>query len=261
MTRLAPFLAVSLFLHSLLLVAGMRWIDDLTPPGHVLGNEECVFVEVVADKVMIAAAPTPSMIDSAPSPESQPKEEPEPILEEDVVPPPIVARASEDSKADFIQSEEPPPETVEPVEECLQERDNPEEELEEVEEDTEQETPEAVTSIPQVASRQSVFKASRGHDLADFKAKVIAAIKKASYYPKKAARKKVRGEVVVSFRIWKDGRVDGIEIVQSARSKLLDEAATRIVQEAIKDFPRVPIFIRGNHLAYAVPIVFREKIK
>ncbi len=296
MIRLAPFVIVSMFMHGILLVAGVPWSNPLTLPGLPEGSEELLFVEVVAEKELIASAPTPAAIDAAASQASQPEEEArtepekpeppppepeepveEPDLEESALPQPVLATPCEEPKADFVTSDQEAPDPPEPVEKLKEppitedkpkpeEQEEPvetkrEEEKKEEEKEAAREAPKAVASIPQVASRQSMFRASRGHDMADFKSKVLAAIKKASYYPRKAARKRKRGEVLVRFKIWKDGRVDGIEVAHSSGSKILDKAAVEILQEAGAAFPRVPDFFRGKHVMYAVPIVFRGKLK
>ncbi|MFC1835493.1 energy transducer TonB [Thermodesulfobacteriota bacterium] len=260
MIRLVPFFCVSLLFHVFVLGATNPWGDRATSPGLPDGYER-LFVEVVAQQELTAAAPTPSAVDAAASAESQPNDEPtapeeppeeeppveeepetEPVPDQEDPSPPVLATKTEEPKADFVDSDQPT-----------------KEDKEETDEDTQEETPDSTASMAQIASRQSVFKASRGKDLADLKARVIAAIKKASYYPRKSARRKERGEVIVSFRLWKDGRVDGIEIRRSSGSEILDEAAVKTMRKAAKDFPKLPQSLRVDHLVYAVPIVFKGK--
>jgi len=268
MIRLTPFFIVSLVLHCGFLTARVPWTDQLLHPGDPRGIEEMLFVEVVAEKEVTACATTPATNDSIASKESQPEkelpapqekqeeppptpEEPvrEPVVKEETLPQPVLATASEDDKADFISTDWQTPDPPEPVEEKKQERE------------IMQESPKTITSVSQIASRRSAFRASRGSDLADFKAKVISAIRKASFYPTKAGRKGQLGQVVVRFRIWRDGRVDGIEVVGSSGSELLDKAAREILQNAVNDFPSVPDFVQETFMAYAVPIVFRDRHK
>jgi protein TonB len=289
MTRLVPFLIASVLFHGLILGSSLPWMNRSSSPGHSDAFEENLFVEVVAEQERTAAALTPSAIDAAASAESQPTkestqpqespQEERPVEEEpktEIVPgeddpsPSVVARETAEPKTDFIDSDEEAPESQDKPAQQYQdqeviekkepedEADNSTKEDKKIEE-TQKETPESKTSIAQIASRQSVFRGSRGHDLADFKAKVIAAIKKASYYPRKAARKKDRGVVLVRFILWKDGRVDDIEISRSSGSKLLDEAAVETMRKATKDFPKFPQSLQADHLIYAVPIVFKGK--
>ncbi|MFH1112702.1 MAG: TonB family protein [Pseudomonadota bacterium] len=294
MIRLAPFVIVSMFMHGILLVAGVPWTNRLSLPGRAEGSEELLFVEVVAEKDHTAAAPAPASVDAGAARASQrekearierdePKEpamrpeEPvrEPVVEESPLPQPVLAAPSEEPKADFIASDiqvKDPPEPVKEVKEPPETEDKPdteeqkkpverEETEKKLEKETPRETPRAVASMPQTASHKSAFRASRGHDMADFKARILAAVKKASYYPGKAVKERRRGEVLVRFRIWRDGRMDGIEVVRSSGSKILDKAAAEILQDASAGFPAVPDFFRGEHLVYAVPIVFRGKLK
>ncbi|MDQ7785647.1 MAG: energy transducer TonB [Desulfomonilaceae bacterium] len=291
MMRLIPFLFFSILFHGMILGTSVPWINRVSSPGHPRVVEENLYVEVVAEQEFTAAALTPSAVDTAASAKSQPTKEPErpketrqdqPPAEEKPEPtmaqdeadpsPTLLVTKTEEPRADFVESDKEVPEPPEkPTEqkqfkEIVKEKP-PEKETDisvkedkkEPEEDNKEERPESKPSIAQIASRQSVFRASPGHDLADFKAKVIAAIRKASYYPRKAARNKKRGEVVVSFRIWKDGKVDGIEIKRSSGSDLLDQAAIETVRKAIQNFPDVPASLRTDPLGYAVPIVFKGK--
>ena len=290
MIRVAPFFLVSFLFHGVLLFGSLSWFPWITSPGHPGVHEERLFVEVVAETPMMASAPTPSATDSAASTPSKPskeltkqeqtREEPPQTTEEaepetpqnkDATPLPVLARASEEPDPDFVRSEEPPTESPEPIaqhahhekeEETKDPTEDPvpKEREKELSADTQQQSAPSPASTPRVASRRTVVTRScRGHDLVDYKAKVIAAIKKASFYPRKAAKKKQRGTAVVRFRIWRGGKVDSIEISCSSGSKILDEAALQIVQKAEKNFPKVPDFFQGQHLVYAVPIVFKKR--
>jgi protein TonB len=111
----------------------------------------------------------------------------------------------------------------------------------------------------QIASLQTRLRAAKGRDLADFKAGVIAAIKEASYFPRKAARKRQYGRALVKFRIHRDGSISGISVARSSGHEVLDKAAKKIVRKASKKFPRFPEKLKTDDLSYLVPIVFKKK--
>ena len=95
----------------------------------------------------------------------------------------------------------------------------------------------SMASAPSVASaeRQFVPAASRGHEA--FKSMVLSAIKEAIFFPKAALKERQHGETVVAFVINRDGSVTDLRMEKSSGSKILDEAAIKIVQKAGKKFP------------------------
>lgn len=290
MIRLAPFLMVSLLIHGFVLCAHSPWANTTNAPGHQGAPDDRVFVSLEAETESLASAPTPSTVDSARSQESTPQKRavnepqpkapsPAPPEQPDKAPISHEARPSESVLA--VTADKPAPnldvpeemrseaEEVAPPKEPQTVDDKPalteqtpakKPPKEENKEDRSQaDAPKSVASVAQVASNRSSFRSTRGHELVDFKAKVIAAIRAASYYPKKAARSKKHGKVVVKFRIWKEGKVDNIVVVSSSGAKILDEAAVTILEKAAEDFPKVPASFRGDHLTYAAPIVFKAK--
>jgi len=57
-------------------------------------------------------------------------------------------------------------------------------------------------------------------------------IERAKFYPLIAKRSRVEGSPLVEFKIKKDGSVDYVFLKESSGSKVLDEAATKTVQQA-----------------------------
>ncbi len=116
----------------------------------------------------------------------------------------------------------------------------------------------SMASAPSVASaeRQFIPAASRGHEA--FKSMVLSAIKEAIFFPKAALKERQHGETVVAFVINRDGSVTDLRMEKSSGSKILDEAAIKIVQKAGKKFPPLPESIDENSLEYTVPIMFKK---
>ncbi len=74
-------------------------------------------------------------------------------------------------------------------------------------------------------------------------------IEKAKVYPLAAKRRGIEGTVYVRFRINHDGKPEGLEILKSSGSGVLDEAALNIVKKAgLLPYVDVPL---------EVPVVFR----
>lgn len=116
----------------------------------------------------------------------------------------------------------------------------------------------SMASAPSVASaeRQFIPAASGGHEA--FKSMVLSAIKEAIFFPKAALKERQHGETVVAFVINRDGSITDLRMEKTSGSKILDEAAIKIVQKAGKKFPPLPESIDENNLEYTVPIMFKK---
>ncbi len=281
MTRLAPFIFISFLLHGFILISNPPW-PSRRPVGHSAQSDNRIYVEIVAEQDATARAQSPSSLDSQraqeaePSPESKekiPKPEPEPE-EADERPrsqssPNLLAMKSPDPDAGLMISQDQLNEIVEEHngEERLEETD-PEEALKRPEtqepEDIREEAPESpvsVASLPQRASLETRKRAASGHDLADYKARIISAITKASYFPRSAARSGRHGEAIVRFTVMKDGSLAKLELLKKTEFKSLNNAAMEIVKKASENFPEAPHTYTGPSLTYAVPIKFRKRAK
>ena len=73
-----------------------------------------------------------------------------------------------------------------------------------------------------------------------------------------ALRHMAHGKTVVCFTINKDGSLANVAIVSHADSKVLDEAALKIVEKASSHFPPVPDSLMKDQVSYVVPIVFKK---
>jgi TonB family protein len=116
----------------------------------------------------------------------------------------------------------------------------------------------STASTPSVASpeRKGSFKA--GDEAPTYKDRILSAIHEAAYYPRTALRNKAYGKTVVCFTINKDGSLANVAIVSHADSKVLDDAALRIVEKASSHFPPVPDSLMKERVSYVVPIVFKK---
>jgi len=271
MIRLVPFLLVSLTVHAAFISFGANLF--LTIPRSVGvrdGDRSRIFVAVVDREDQTAQAQTPAQEDSSGS-------NPSPATEE------VASPEHDEQVSDTPERVEPKdcarleagPDPLNPPEQpTVSNPANQESEKKRVEKNSEAEREPkkkerqvtepvveaaAVASIPQAASEESRFKAVRGRDRADFREKVVAAIRGASYYPRKARNKRKHGQAMVGFIIRSDGSLASLKIIESSGSKLLDEAAANILRKAASRFPKIPESLSGNRISYVVPIIFKDR--
>jgi TonB family protein len=116
----------------------------------------------------------------------------------------------------------------------------------------------SIASMPSVASPERQGPSKSGDEVQTYKDLILSAIHDAAYYPRAALRNMAHGRTVVSFTIKKDGSLSDIAIVSHAHSKVLDEAALKIVEKASSHFPPLPESIMKEQVCYVVPIVFKK---
>ncbi len=90
----------------------------------------------------------------------------------------------------------------------------------------------------------------------NYQKKVRIKIEQARRYPIFARRNEIEGVIKVGFTILSDGRVEGIKIIKSSNSKILDEAACNTIRQAAP-FPPVPEEAGNDQLQMQVDIVFK----
>jgi protein TonB len=116
----------------------------------------------------------------------------------------------------------------------------------------------SIASVPSVASPERQGPSKLGDEAQTYKDIILSAIHDAAYYPKAALRNMAYGRSVVSFTIKKDGSLTNIAIVSHAHSKILDEAALKIVEKASSHFPPLPDALMRDQVCYVVPIIFKK---
>jgi len=116
----------------------------------------------------------------------------------------------------------------------------------------------SIASTPSVASPERRGPLMAGEQDQTYKDRILSAIHQAAYYPRAALGKMAYGKAVVSFTINKDGSLANVAIVAHADSKVLDEAALKIVKKASSHFPPVPDALMKESVSYVVPIVFKK---
>jgi len=67
--------------------------------------------------------------------------------------------------------------------------------------------------------------------------KIRELIKDNLYYPRKARRKKITGEVVLKFRLKTDGEIDNIKVI-SSNHKILSRSAIQTIKNLSSQFPK-----------------------
>ncbi len=232
---------------------------DPQPPKEVAEQPEPETENTRADHHLLAREVQDSSIDLRSGEEgTQPElnQDPKPVLTEK--PPVEAVETPHPDEADSRDAKPPDPKKSE------EEADHTSDVPEPTKQKTEKKHPGRTASTASQASQQSAqssFRAAGGHDLPDLRASILAAIQEACYYPREALRKKVSGRAVVKFTLFRDGRVELLEVFRSSGSKLLDDAATAIVRKAAKNFPRIPRSSYRERISYVVPIDFRPKQK
>jgi protein TonB len=63
-------------------------------------------------------------------------------------------------------------------------------------------------------------------------AEIMRRIEKAKRYPRMARKMGIEGQATVRFRIKADGKVEGVELMESSGSEILDQASLETVQRA-----------------------------
>lgn len=116
----------------------------------------------------------------------------------------------------------------------------------------------SVASLASIAQIERRSASTRGDRMDEFKLKLLAAIHDAAYYPRKALRSQKFGEVMVSFTLLDDGKLENLKVDHSSGSNILDEAALQILTNAAEKFPRIPDYSSQKKLTYVVPITFRK---
>lgn len=270
MMRLAPFLVLSTAIH---LAIGIVWsglfVSSITMVGTAHGAEDTVYCTVISHEEMIAQTAVAAAADALPSTQSEnvsqekeqerdsretpPSEEQPADLETERRgvdhTPVIAAQSAESSDPVEVGAQEP---QTEPHSEHDTARDP-------VDRTSSQQSAVAsAASLPQTASNPSRFRAAKGLDLADFRSRVVSAIREASFFPKEAVQRRQHGEITVAFSIIRDGSVEDLRIVKPSGLKALDDAAVEIVRKASAGFPPFPSAVTQDRLRYVVPIIFTK---
>ena len=73
------------------------------------------------------------------------------------------------------------------------------------------------------------------------------------YYPRRARKRGVVGEVVVKFNILQDGSVNAVKVI-SSNSEILSKAATKTIKNLSGEFPKP-----NQKLTIQIPIEYNLK--
>ncbi len=268
--------STALALHASLVAAGVWWYhDQAAPPPQ--GTPVAVAINQIGW----------SQPASAPLNESDPAEEvvdqPPPVQE--APPEPEVAKTTPDpaprpeptleTKAEETPAPVEPKTTelaqqAEPVESTPAQPELPNEapvaDLEEPQQDAPRDVEvneEPIQNSPQLASSASGLQdqASTEAPIIDpaleqeYLAALHRALQEAMQYPRRAKRRRQEGVALVEFTVYREGRLEGIQLRESSGFPILDEAALNTVR-AIKQFKPIPEELSKNMLTLAIPIRF-----
>lgn len=89
----------------------------------------------------------------------------------------------------------------------------------------------------------------------NYKGKVVAKLRRAKRYPKKARRGNLSGTARVSFTISQSGSVSGVRLARSSGHAILDTAALDMVRRA-SPMPKFPSDIKRSKMTLQVPVRF-----
>jgi protein TonB len=131
----------------------------------------------------------------------------------------------------------------------------------EEEEQEKRETEKLRRSAPRAASDSTMRTAALGRDVQEYRSRLLAAIRGATFFPRRAVTENLYGETVVAFVVVRDGTINDERVVRSSGSPVLDEAALAILQKARKGFPSFPPSFLEDTLTFQVPIHFKSDRK
>ena len=79
-------------------------------------------------------------------------------------------------------------------------------------------------------------------------------------YPENMAEKDIKGKVIVSFTVTKEGTIDDINIMQSAGNEALNAEAVRAIKDGLTE-KWTPGTVGGEavNYRYTLPVMFRTK--
>ncbi|WP_153768852.1 TonB family protein [Labrenzia sp. CE80] len=93
--------------------------------------------------------------------------------------------------------------------------------------------------------------------VSNYPGKVARKLRRSLRYPSAAKRKRLTGNVHVSFSVDSAGRASRIRIARSSGSSILDKAAVETVRRA-SPFPKIPPEAQRKRWAFTVPLAFRR---
>ncbi|MEM9277922.1 MAG: energy transducer TonB [Pseudomonadota bacterium] len=92
--------------------------------------------------------------------------------------------------------------------------------------------------------------------VSNYPGKIVRKLRRSLRYPSAAKKKKIRGQVMVSFTVSRGGQVSGVRVVKGSGSSILDDAAVKTVLRAAP-FPKIPEGAGKSRWAFRVPLAFQ----
>ncbi|WP_020407132.1 energy transducer TonB [Hahella ganghwensis] len=278
--------STALTLHAGLVAAGVYWYQENTSPPPQ-GTPVAVAISQIGwSQPEIAQTPAPieqpetveQVADQPPTPveDVPPRVEeviPEPIAEPEVVettpvpPEPEVKQVTEPAPEPPQVVEQSKPETPqpsdtqeqpEPPEEVVAEaKETPNTDTAESEEQLQKESSQLASSAPGVEESVATDAPVIDPRLEqEYLAALHRALQKAMQYPRRAKRRRQEGVALVEFTVYREGKLEGIQLRESSGFPILDEAALDTVR-SIKKFKPIPDQLAKNMLTLAIPIRFQ----
>ncbi|OZG73161.1 hypothetical protein BTA51_11760 [Hahella sp. CCB-MM4] len=265
--------STALALHASLVAAGVWWYrDQAAPPPE--GTPVAVAINQIGwsqpEPVPLnEAEPADEKIDqpvqeNSPEPEVEPPYEVAEIASEPTPSPePIVEKKTPENPETTEVAQQPAKSTPSPPE---QPKETPVADLEEPKKmapQKEENSEEPIQDSPQIASSAPGLIEEPAMDSPiidpaleqDYLAALHRALQDAMQYPRRAKRRRQEGVALVEFTVYREGRLEGIQLRESSGFPILDEAALNTVR-SIKQFKPIPEKLAKNMLTLAIPIRF-----
>jgi protein TonB len=90
---------------------------------------------------------------------------------------------------------------------------------------------------------------------ASYFARIKHQIERVWIYPSEAARRGIKGELTLKFKISKDGNLMSVRLIDASGHEILDEAALKAVKEAAPYYP-FPVTIKKENLSIVATFVY-----
>jgi len=254
----------ALALHVSLVAAGVWWYRDLAAPPPE-GTPVTVAINQIgwtqpepapleqiqpAEEVVDQPPPVqekPSQPEVEPTPEVAeitPEPTPMPKQKEQEIPPPVEPSPPQPG---------PPKET--PVANLEEPQNDAPREVE-IKEEPLQESAQIASSAPGLQEEASTNSPIIDPALEqEYLAALHRALQDAMKYPRRAKRRRLEGVALVEFTVYREGRLEGIQLREGSGFPILDEAALNTVR-SIKQFKPIPEKLAKNMLTLAIPIRF-----
>ncbi|MBN2695581.1 TonB family protein, partial [bacterium] len=109
------------------------------------------------------------------------------------------------------------------------------------------------SDITTTVNKKEIYDNSK--DKADYLNAIQSKIQKNRVYPKKAQRLRMEGQVLLFFKVLKNGKIESVKLKKSSGYEILDESAIKLI-EKIGSFPPIPETLNMSSWEFSIPITY-----